>query len=482
MGIETEYGILSAEDPTADPQLLSAAVIGDIGVCGDASDPWAVTSRWLSNGARWYVDHAHPEYSTPEVTGPRDAVAYDLAGERLMAERAAAMGISLYKNNVDGKGSSYGTHENYQVSRLVPWEDLVTALVPFLVTRQVFAGAGRVGLGARGQEPGFQISQRADYIETVTGLATTARRSIVNTRDEPLCDPDTWRRVHLILGDANSFPCASWLKMGTTAMVLWWLESARDKNSVPSALDLGRRLALADPVAAVSEVSRDLTGNARLVLASGETMTALEIQTAYLDGITAALSSSILNQGDRSTSESGTCDLGTPESDTVPSEARAILAQWSDVLRRLGVGPHLCARDVEWAAKLHLIEAMRTRDRLGWDHPKLAAMDLHWSDVNPERGVAQRLRQRGLVDNPVSHEDVARAMAEPPADTRAFGRGRLVAAHQDARAGSNPTGQTPTGQTSTAQAHAVRILSMDWDHAVVADKSGIPARHAFDVT
>ena len=187
----------------------------------------------LTNGARLYVDHAHPEYSSPEVTNPLDAVRWDRAGERVMlasvralASTAALPDVALYKNNVDGKGATYGMHENYLVDRAVPFNDLAARLIPFFVTRQVFTGAGRVGLGQRGEEPGFQLSQRADYMEAEIGLETTLRRPIINTRDEPHADPDRWRRLHVIIGDATMLEVATYLRLGTTSLVLWLIERA----------------------------------------------------------------------------------------------------------------------------------------------------------------------------------------------------------------------------------------------------------------
>lgn len=367
-------------------------------------DPGAATTV-LTNGARLYVDHAHPEYSSPEVTNPRDAVLWDRAGEEVMLRASRALvanpampDVQLYKNNVDGKGASYGTHENYLVERSVPFEQLVVAMTPFLVTRQVFAGAGRVGIGPTGEVPGFQLSQRADYIEAEVGLETTLRRPIVNTRDEPHADRRRWRRLHLILGDATLLEVATFLRLGTTSLVLWLVEQAADR---PGLLDFVPRVRLADPVDAVRRVSRDLTLRAPLELADGRTATALEIQRAYLDAVRDA--------------------VGRPDADTAE-----VLDRWSSVLDRLGTDPSSCAREVEWVAKLRLLEAMRTRDRMGWDNPRLAAMDIQWSDVRPERGLYHRLAAAGAVERLVDGEQVARAVHEPPADTRAYFRGTVV--------------------------------------------------------
>lgn len=367
-------------------------------------DPGAATTV-LTNGARLYVDHAHPEYSSPEVTNPRDVVLWDKAGEQVMLRAVRALAsnpampdVALYKNNVDGKGASYGTHENYLVERAVPFEEIVDALTPFLVTRQVFAGAGRVGIGPTGEVPGFQLSQRADYIEAEVGLETTLRRPIVNTRDEPHADRKRWRRLHLILGDATLLEVATYLRLGTTSLVLWLVEQAQER---PALLDFVPGVRLADPVDAVRRVSRDLTLRTRLELADGGTATALDIQRTYLTAVRTAL---------------GQADPDTAE----------VLARWASVLDRLAVDPSSCAREVEWVAKWRLLDAMRTRDRIGWDSSRLAAMDIQWSDVRPERGLYHRLVAAGAVERLVGDDQVARAVHEPPEDTRAYFRGTVV--------------------------------------------------------
>ena len=185
----------------------------------------------LTNGARLYVDHAHPEYSTPEVTNPLDIVRWDKAGEQIMLDAAIRAGqlpggtpILLYKNNTDNKGASYGAHENYLMRRSTPFADIVRHLTPFFVSRQVVCGAGRVGIGQDGREHGFQISQRADYFEVEVGLETTLKRPIINTRDEPHADPEKYRRLHVIIGDANLAEISTYLKVGTTALVLAMIE------------------------------------------------------------------------------------------------------------------------------------------------------------------------------------------------------------------------------------------------------------------
>lgn len=382
---------------------------------GEEFDDPSAANCILTNGARLYVDHAHPEYSSPEVTNPLDGVLWDVAGERVMLaasrELAKAPGseVVLYKNNVDGKGASYGTHENYLVDRALPFGTLVELLTPFLVTRQVFTGSGRVGLGPTGGEAGYQLSQRADYIEAEVGLETTLRRPIVNTRDEPHADRARWRRLHLILGDANHFEVATYLKLGTTSLVLWVLEHLDElaDAGVPARAELAA-LRLADPVGDVQLVSRDLDLAAPLELADGTTRTALEVQEAYADVVGRALA---------------TLGSDTPSDD--------VLDRWRSVVRRLGTDPASCAREVEWVAKRRLLEGLRSRDGLDWDHPRLHAMDLQWSDVRPERGIYHRLVASGAVERLVDEERVAHAVHHPPTDTRAWFRGEVMARYAD---------------------------------------------------
>ena len=377
----------------------------------DEYDDPSAANVILTNGARLYVDHAHPEYSSPEVMTPEDIVRWDVAGERVMLAALRELAnfpgseVVLYKNNVDGKGASYGTHENYLVDRALPFTTLAELITPFLVTRQVFTGSGRVGLGVTSGTAGYQISQRADYIEAEIGLETTLRRPIVNTRDEPHADRQRWRRLHLILGDANLMEVPTYLKTGTTSLVLWVLEHLDElaEAGVDARSELGS-LRLAAPVSDVQKVSRDLELTATLDLADGRTMTALEVQGEVVDIVRRSLKA-----------------LGTdPESD-------AVLDRWSSVVDRLGTDLAGCAREVEWVAKLRLLDRLRSRDNLEWDHPRLHAMDLQWSDVRPERGIYHRLLAKGAVERVVDEESVARAVRRPPTDTRAYFRGEVMA-------------------------------------------------------
>jgi proteasome accessory factor A len=375
---------------------------------GSWEDP-AHLNAVLANGARFYVDHAHPEYSGPEVTNAHDAVVWDTAGDRIAAAAAARYTsdeespLALYKNNVDGKGASYGTHENYLTSRAVDFDGLARRVTAHLVTRTVICGAGRVGLGQHGERPGFQLSQRADYMEAEMGLETTLRRPIVNTRDEPHADRARWRRLHVIIGDANCAEVSTYLKVGTTALVLAAIEAEDER------LDA---LVLADPVAAVRHVSYDVHLRAPLALASGETATALDIQRALLE-----------------ISRDYVTDAG---------EA-AVTARWESVLDKLSRDIFEAAKEVEWVAKLQLLGRMRERyatpgvggeaELPGWDDARLLATDLQWGELGT--GMAARLTAAGALERVSSDDEVAHAMTTPPRDTRAWLRGRMVAARPD---------------------------------------------------
>ncbi|HZK06187.1 MAG TPA: depupylase/deamidase Dop [Actinomycetaceae bacterium] len=450
MGIETEYGVITPGRPEANPVAMSTVIVRAY-AAGVPSAPWdyagedplndargfrmgpadadpsqltddpdaaapagpvdlhevgrtilrgGPANAVLPNGARLYVDHAHPEYSSPEVVSALDAVTWDRAGDEIMREamatlRRAGGEIVVYKNNVDGKGASYGTHENYLVERSVPFGEIASYLTPFFVTRPLFAGSGRVGLGQRSGEPGFQISQRADYIENDIGLETTFNRPIINTRDEPHADPERFRRLHVIIGDANTFDVPNFLKFATTDLVLGLIEA----GEVPLELDA---ITLTAPVVDVRGVSREPFGHV-LSTQGSSAMRALDIQRAYLDLVDAHFTR---------TGRHG--------------EVAETLALWDHVLDGLADDPESVADCVEWVAKRQLLEGMRERSRSGWNDPRLAALDLQWSDLRPERSVVSRLDAAGRVRRLVSPQEVARAVGTPPANTRAWLRGELI--------------------------------------------------------
>ena len=388
---------------------------------------FGITNRVLSNGARFYVDHAHPEYSSPEVDTPLDAVVWDKAGELVMHRAAQASStiegnahLKLYKNNVDGKGASYGAHENYLVRRDVDFEDFVAGLTPHFVTRQIFCGAGRVGLGQFGERSGFQISQRADYIEVQVGLETTLRRGIINTRDEPHADDDRWRRMHVIIGDANMAELATYLKIGTTCLVLDAVEGGvRFDDLVP-----------VEPVEAVQVFSHDPSLRATVPLPDGRRCSALEIQRAVVDRVAEYVT-------------------GRPES---PRWSQEVLTRWRSVLDDLAEDPMNCADRLDWPAKLRLLHGFKEREGLDWDHPRLALIDVQYHDVDPTRGLYHKLVARGAMQRMTTDEQVTAAVSTPPEHTRAWLRGRAMTELAD------------------------RVLAAGWDHVVVEDSDGDPRR------
>jgi len=436
IGVEVEYGISSPSEPSANPILTSTQAV--LAYAAAAGVPRAKRTRWdyevesplrdargfdlgrmsgpapvidadeigaanmiLTNGARLYVDHAHPEYSAPEVADPLDAVIWDKAGERVMEAAArhassvpGAPRLQLYKNNVDGKGASYGTHENYLCSRDTPFAAIVTGLTPFFASRQVICGSGRVGLGQSGDEAGFQLSRRSDYIEVEVGLETTLKRGIINTRDEPHADADKYRRLHVIIGDANLAEMSTYLKVGTTALVLDLIEAGVDLTD----------LQLARPVTAVHHISHDPTLRKTVALADGRELTGLALQRIYLERVSKFL--------DR-------------ETDRDP-RADDIVAKWAMVLDLLERDPMECANILDWPAKLRLLEGFRNREGLAWSAPRLHLVDLQYSDVRLDKGLYNRLVARGSMERLVTEQQVLDAVMNPPTDTRAYFRGECL--------------------------------------------------------
>jgi proteasome accessory factor PafA2 len=371
----------------------------------------------LTNGARYYVDHAHPEYSSPECSDPYQVVRWDRAGEEVLIESMVAASrnlppgqeIVVYKNNSDGKGNSYGCHENYLMDRAVPFAQVVKHVLPHFVSRQVYTGAGKVGCEATGgaSEPiGFQLTSRADFFEEEVGLETTLKRPIVNTRDEPHADAGKYRRLHVIVGDANMSEVQTYLKIGVTGLVLCMIEDGW----------LGsRELTPAAPVAALRQVSYDVRLNKPIDLVDGTSMTALEMQWEYLD------------QAKKWADEH---DLGLIGSEEV---GRDVLRRWEQVLTALEVDPMSLSTQLDWVAKKKVIDAYRQRDDLRWDHPKLAQLDLVYHDLRPAKGLAPKL---GL-DRLVPQEDVRTAMTEPPPTTRAWFRGKCLSRFPGSIAAAN---------------------------------------------
>ena len=430
-GIETEYGIdprgMGEKNPIAASSVLINAYVNELqrpvgwdfedespgndargfsreGTAAPEIETHLVNAV-LTNGARYYVDHAHPEFSTPECRDALECVRYDKAGERILARsmQAAArslpggQGIVIYKNNSDRKGNSYGTHENYLMDRQVPFGRIVQHVVPFFVTRQIFTGAGKVGTEAAATgdfKVDYQLTQRADFFEEEVGLETTLKRPIVNTRDEPHADAQKYRRLHVIVGDANLSEISTFLKVGVTSIVLCMIEDDWFGE---------RTFSLASPVQAMRRVSYDLELAHSLELADGRRMKALDVQWEYLD------------LARKYAEDRGLEAVGEDVGDQ-------ILQRWEAVLTALETDPMSLSTQLDWVAKYRLLSGYRDRHDLSWDDPRLAAMDLQYHDVRPERSLYERLG----VERLVSEEAVTEAMTEPPTDTRAYFRGRCL--------------------------------------------------------
>ncbi len=367
---------------------------------------WGRSSNvFLENGARLYLDvGSHPEYATPECDTVRSVIAHDKAGERILeglveqaehrlAEEGISGRITLLKNNTDSAGNSYGSHENYLVARVGEFQRLADTLLPFLVTRQVFSGAGKVLATPRGAV--FAISQRAEHIWEGLSSATTRSRPIINSRDEPHADAERFRRLHVIVGDSNMSEHASWLKVATTDLVLRMVESGA----------VMRDLTLDNPIRAIREISHDMTCRRRVRLASGREMSALEIQQAYFERVSQFV-----------------------QSHGASAEDERVLSAWGHALQMLAEDPLKLSRTVDWVAKYHMVEDFRRRHDLPLSHPRVAMLDLQYHDVDRRRGLHHLLAQRDKVDRIVSEDEILGAMQDPPATTRARLRGEFIRA------------------------------------------------------
>ena len=435
LGTETEYGIVVRGDPGFNPAVASSLVVNSYpgtrvkvqwsyeeespgrdargfghDTYGLIESEGAVVNSVLANGARLYVDHAHPEYSSPESYDPLEAALYDKAGERVMHQAAvvatetSGRQVSLYKNNSDGKGNSYGAHENYLLSRETPFGDVIRYAIPFMVTRQIFTGAGKVGRENDRPEVDFQITQRADFFEEQVGLETTLKRPIINTRDEPHGDPALYRRLHVIIGDANLSDVQNFLKLGTTALML----AALEDGAIPDPLDLS------DPVEACWQVSHDLSLGKPIQLDGGGSATALELQGRYLEWfakyVEKELDEPVWNQ---------------------------LIEEWERTLSLLETDPMQLADTLDWVAKRRLFDGFVARDGLEWSDTKLRALDLQYHDVDPEKGLYNRLVARGAMRTLFTDQQIEDAVSTPPQRTRAYFRGRCVSKFSDSLVAAN---------------------------------------------
>ncbi len=419
VGIETEYGLLLHHDNRLRaPERIAHRLrdhifheqhLGLIDLHQRDYDEPVGNGGFLLNAGRAYVDMGHLEYASPECSTLADLVTYDRAGDvivqRALEDAGLADEASIIKNNVDYEtDATFGSHENYLVRRSFPFDrEGLDRLVPFLVTRQVFAGAGRVGaahvpsgLVTIGEQPtshhvSFQISQRADHIVNEFFQWVQANRAIINTRDEPLADPDRFRRIHLLLGDSNLCELATALKVGTTSLVLQLIEDGVGPKDV----------ALLDPVGALRAVSRDPTRQWVIELADGRTASALDIQMEYALAARAAYA--------------GRDD-----------EIDWVLDEWERVIEDLRGDYRRLVGRVDWASKLWLLETFLEAEGRGWDDPWVKSLDIEYHNLDPARGLYFALGEQGSVPRFTTDGAVDMAVENPPRNTRAFGRGEAI--------------------------------------------------------
>lgn len=424
-GIETEFGVTCAfpGERRLAPDEVARYLFRKVVSWGRSSNVF------LRNGSRLYLDvGSHPEYATAECDNLLDLIAHDKAGEAVlhdlaldaehrMAEEGIEARVYVLKNNVDSRGNSYGCHENYLISRRGELSRVTDTLIPFLITRQVVSGAGR--LSVSGGQATYQISQRADHIWDGLSSATTRSRPIINTRDEPHADAERFRRLHVIVGDSTMSQTTTLLKVGATDLVLKAIEAG-----VPFP-----DFTLVSPISAIREVSRDLTGRHTVALASGRRMTAAQMQAEYLV---------------RARQHAETVGLAQQE------PYRAVLELWERALKAFEAQDlALVETEIDWVLKWHTLQRYADRSGLSLADPRLQQLDLAWHDIHPERGLFNIVARRGGVAQVVTQEAITRAGTTPPQTTRAKLRGDFVRA---------------------AQEHH-RDFSVDWVHLKLNDSS-----------
>lgn len=429
VGTETEFGIVTRDAGSSDPVNQSILLVGSCPVLPSPDILWdyenenplndargfeiegekerpgpeynRLLNKLLFNGGRLYVDGAHPEYSSPECVSPRELVAYEKAGERILdrcretCDRISRKenGTLLYKNNTDGKSNSYGYHENYLVERGISFDALARQLIPFLITRQVYTGAGKVGGENRSEPVDYQISQRADFFEALIDLNTMVKRPIMNTRDEPHAEASKYRRLHVIVGDSNMSETSTFLKIGTMMLVL---------SAIEEGVDFG--VSVENPVKVHKAISRDLTLKKKYRLVGGGEMTALEIQKVYLEK-----TASIFENGKDS-----------------PPFAKEVLEKWKSVLSGLESDPDQLSTELDWLIKRQMIASYVSKKGYGWTDPKIFMMDLQYHDISPEKGLYHHLEKDGFVKRMITDGEINHAMENPPAGTRAYFRGNCL--------------------------------------------------------
>ena len=402
MGVETEFGVAAYDG--------SRQVLTPEEVARYLFRPVVAQHRssnvFTANASRLYLDvGSHPEYATAECDSLSQLLAYDKAGERIFHQLSQQCdevlrndgftgSTYLFKNNVDSRGNSYGAHENYLISRELALKSFGQQLLPFLITRQLICGAGKIA----GDK--FVISQRADQVWEGVSSATTRTRPIINTRDEPHGDSHRFRRMHVIVGDSNMSEPTFALKVGSMLLVIEMLEAGFDLPDME----------LADPIAHIRDIAADPTGATELTLAAGGTVTALEVQQRTLEAAKRWLKQRP--------------DEGTPN-----EEMARVVDLWSRVLDAIATQDFSGVdTEIDWVIKRKLLTQFKDRLGCGWDHPKLAQIDLTYHDINPQRGLFYLLERKGLAARWIEDADIEEAVAKPPATTRAAIRGEFLSA------------------------------------------------------
>src|SRR2546427_4953534 len=430
IGSETEYGLVVQNDPEFDSIATALLLVNSYNADQslellwdyDQEDPLVdargfelddddydvlspqenmAINKILPNGARYYVDHAHPEFCTPECSNVLDLIRYEKAGERIvhLSLRGAnqllppGRSIMVYKNNSDQKGNSYGYHENYLLDRHLPFQTIVDQMTPFFVSRQVMCGAGKVG-AENGTDPvDYQISQRADFFETEVALDTMVKRPIINTRDEPHADREKYRRLHVIVGDANLSEYTIYLRNGATAIVLAMIEDGA----------ITKNLALRDPVRAIKEISHDASCKHEFPLDDGKRRNAVEIQAEYLE-----------------------MALAYTAKQSLDPITKDVLTKWQHAIEALRRDPMELDEKIDWVMKKAMIERFMERKSLDWNSPQVELLDLQYHDLRPEKGLYYLLERQGRAERIVADAEILAAIHTPPADTRAYFRGECL--------------------------------------------------------
>ncbi len=397
-GLETEFGLLFTSSGRANLPPESALLY----LFENLFSRQSRTNIFLKNGARLYQDTGcHPEYATPECDDVLELVIHDKAGERILESliesaekrlmREGVKGrIYIFKNNTDSVGNTYGCHENFLIRRHIDFQKIAEQLIPFLVTRQIYSGSGKVLKTSVGYH--YFISQRAQHVYQKVSGATTSSRSIINTRDEPHADRERYRRLHVIVGDSNMSEYSTYLKVGLTALVLGVLEGGGSFG-----------LELEDPVRAIRQISRDPTCRVRVSLMDGRRMSGIEIQREYLELVNGYYS-------------------GVRRDKVVED----LIGRWGYVLDQLSEDPMGLSREVDWVIKKRIIENYMMRRGVDWDDERVLIMDLQYHNISRTKGLYYLAEAKGLVKREFGEVDVQNAIENPPQTTRAKIRGDFV--------------------------------------------------------